>query len=286
MTEILGILPIILFAFLLIRQAYRSLHRPKKQFVWQKQEKLQHRWSRRKKCFLSGLVLLLLAGTACLLWPEEIAVPEPMDESYVQDFAGILSDETKQDLQHQSLTLEKQRGYKLMVITIPSIKNHNIDDYTETLIHKWQLGDKHVDHGVLMLIAVKERKIRLDTTEEFSETLPEEKLNHILDAFILPEFKQEQMNNGISQGYHALYHSLDKDIPTPEPRTPMQKIIDFYEHIPRWICAVLFFMFCGWFSRNNDNDSNGSGYDDNSFGSGSGSSGDGGGDSSGGDGGW
>ena len=171
-----------------------------------------------------------------------------------------------------------------MVITIPSIKNHNIDDYTETLIHKWQLGDKHVDHGVLMLIAVKERKIRLDTTEEFSETLPEEKLNHILDALILPEFKLNQMDAGVENGYQALYLSLDKDeLPAPQENRAEKKLHAVWNQIKTWLWLLIFFLlpFSG---RNGGGGSGDSWNDSDSSGGSSGS--DGGGGSSGGNGSW
>ena len=269
----------VLIAFCEIRSVYRRFHQEKGQFVWRKKESM----SGRKK-ILAGMLLVLLAGLLSSLWPKNIAVPERVDAGYVQDFAGILSDTEKQRLELQSQRLAQQRVRSIFVVTVPKLNGEDIDDYTEALIEKWQLGDEHAEHGAVMLVAANDRKIRLDVADELSGALPESKLNHILDALILPEFKLNQMDAGVENGYQALYLSLDKDeLPAPQENRAEKKLQAVWNQIKTWLWLLIFFLlpFSG---RNGGGGSGDSWNDSDSSGGSSGS--DGGGGSSGGNGSW
>ena len=269
----------VLITFCEIRSVYRRFHQGKRQFVWKKKESL----SAREK-ILAGVLFVLLAGLAASLWPKNIAVPERVDAGYVQDFAGILSDTEKQRLERQSQLLEKQRGRSIFVVTVPKLNGEDIDDYTEALIEKWQLGDGHAEHGAVMLVAANDRKIRLDAADELSGTLTESKLNHILDTLILPEFKLAHMDAGVEKGYQALYLSLDKDeLAAPQESRAEKKLQAIWKHIKTWFWMLSFFILP--FIGRNRGGGSGDSWND-SGGSGGSSGSDGGGGSSGGDGSW
>jgi len=68
------------------------------------------------------------------------------------------------------------------------------------IAEKWKVGDKIKNDGIILIIAVKERKIRIEVGYGSEEKINDAKAGRILDEEIIPFLKKNDWNNGITAG--------------------------------------------------------------------------------------
>ena len=93
-----------------------------------------------------------LAAAPCA-WAAMPAAPEDR----VSDFAGILSEKTKVQLNILLVHIEKSTSAEIAVVTVSSLEGMSVEEYAVTLFKSWGIGKKGKDNGVLFLVAPKER---------------------------------------------------------------------------------------------------------------------------------
>ena len=140
------------------------------------------------------------AGTTNGIGAESI--PKPV--GYVNDFAHILNSNTKSKLNMLAKELDAKTGVELVIVTVKSINGDDIFDYSVNLFQKWGIGKKGKDNGVLFLVDVKDRKMRIDTGYGVEGFLPDGLLGRIRDNYIIPYFKKGDYNAGILNGSAAI----------------------------------------------------------------------------------
>ncbi|MFH1861119.1 MAG: TPM domain-containing protein [bacterium] len=141
---------------------------------------------------------------------EEIKFPESV--GYVNDFANIIPENCQFKLNQMITELhQKAQGAEVAVVTVQSIEPLSVDEYALKLFEKWGIGKKGTDNGVLFLIAVKERKLRIEVGYGLEGALPDGKCGAIRDRFILPYFKQGDFENGIYSGTLAIVQTIAKE---------------------------------------------------------------------------
>lgn len=87
--------------------------------------------------------------------------PDATKDFFVNDFANVLSDSTKNEIMSRSAALSENENVKAqaVVATVKTTGNEEISDYALNLGRKWGIGDKDKDNGVLILLATEQRKI-------------------------------------------------------------------------------------------------------------------------------
>lgn len=108
--------------------------------------------------FTAVLSAALLAVTAFAA----ITVPSHTDSFFVNDFAGVLSAETEQYIMQQSKAWNESDGTQVVVTTIPSLEGNAIEDYALEMARSWGIGGKETDNGLLILLAVEDREVRVE----------------------------------------------------------------------------------------------------------------------------
>lgn len=122
----------------------------------------------------------------------------------ITDKANLLPSSTEQRLRSVLDGLEEQTGAALVVVTLPSMEGGQIDDFTNRLFEAWGVGQKGNDNGVMFLIAVKERKMRIEVGYGLEGVIPDGLAGSIRDQYVVPYFKKNQMGTGIESGTQAL----------------------------------------------------------------------------------
>ncbi|HZZ32708.1 MAG TPA: TPM domain-containing protein [Phenylobacterium sp.] len=149
------------------------------------------------------LAFFALAGVAFA------AVPKfPALTGRVVDDAHILSPATTEKLDGELAGLEKQTGHQLAVVTVPDLQGSSIEDYGYQLGRAWQLGRKGVNDGAILLVAPKERKVRIEVGYGLEPVLTDALTSVILQEKILPQFKQGHMEQGVVAGAEAIIAQL------------------------------------------------------------------------------
>ena len=105
-------------------------------------------------------VALVLLALPLLLWAEPASQLRPTD--YVNDFAHVLDPATIAQLDNICQQLDQKAKAQVAVVTVNSLDGADIESYAVALYKQWGIGSKATDHGVLILLAVQDRKYRIE----------------------------------------------------------------------------------------------------------------------------
>lgn len=129
----------------------------------------------------------------------------------VIDQAKVLSEAEIQQLNQKILSLYQQGKAQIGVIIVPTTGQEAIFDFALRTGEKWQLGSAKRDNGLLMAIAINDRKIQILTGYGLEGVLPDVVLSRIIRNQITPYFKQGQYAQGISSGLDELTRIVNLD---------------------------------------------------------------------------
>ena len=131
--------------------------------------------------------------------------------SPVIDQANILNPQEKQRLEAQLRGIYQQGLAQAAVVIVPTTNGMPIFDYALQVAEKWQLGNKDIDNGLLMVVAVNDRDMYILTGYGLEGVLPDSAVNRIIREDITPLFKQNDYGAGILAGVGALQTRLTAD---------------------------------------------------------------------------
>lgn len=131
--------------------------------------------------------------------------------SPVVDQANILNPQEKQRLEAQLRSIYQQGLAQAAVVIVPTTNGVPIFDYALQVAEKWELGNKDIDDGLLMVVAVNDRDMYILTGYGLEGVLPDAAVNRIIREDITPLFKQNDYGAGILAGVGALKTRLSAD---------------------------------------------------------------------------
>lgn len=149
---------------------------------------------------LLPLSVLVLAQAVAA--SQSLQIPRLQDR--VMDLAGVLSPDQAQLLDNKLRGLETTDSTQIAVLIIPSLGGEPIADYSIHVAEAWRLGQKGRDNGALLIIAMKERQVRIEAGYGLEPTLTDAKSFQIIQNDILPHFRQGDFYGGIEAGVTAM----------------------------------------------------------------------------------
>ncbi|GAA5186694.1 TPM domain-containing protein [Acinetobacter kookii] len=129
----------------------------------------------------------------------------------VVDQANLLSAGEKQEISQRILKLHEQGKAQIGVVIVPTTGQEDIFDFAMRVAEKWQLGSAKQDNGLLMAIAVNDRRIHILTGYGLEGVLPDIVVSRIIRNQITPHFKQAQYAQGIDAGLAEIERILNMD---------------------------------------------------------------------------
>ena len=160
-----------------------------------------------KKMLLIALILLFFLNFPLIA----ITFPQPTPLKYVNDYVGIISDDYVKNIVSIGKELEEKTGAQLTTVIVDTIGDTTIEEYAVELFRKWGIGQKGKDNGVLLLVAIKDRVMRIEVGYGLEGAIPDGKAGRIRDEYIIPYFKQEDYSKGVYYGYLALAKEIAKE---------------------------------------------------------------------------
>lgn len=157
-------------------------------------------------------IFLALTLALCAAWParaEEPVYPEPT--GYVVDTAGLLGDAAKTRIRTICEELDQKTGAQIAVAVVPSIAPLEIEDYAVHLFEKWGVGGKKEDTGVLLVVAQKERRVRIEVGYGLEGLLPDGRVGGILRGEVIPHLRDNDWDAGVVSGVEAVASIIAKD---------------------------------------------------------------------------
>jgi uncharacterized protein len=138
----------------------------------------------------------------------------------VVDQAGVMSAESKSDIEAKSKTLEDKSGIQLVVATVKSLQGSDIETYANQLFRTWKLGEAKKNNGVLLLVAPNERKVRIEVGYGLERPLSDPLAAEIIRNAIIPRFKAGDFSGGIEGGIDGIIEVLSRDSASWQPKAP------------------------------------------------------------------
>lgn len=149
------------------------------------------------------VVLILFIGISAPLCAAA-NYPTPTSEFFVNDFAGVLSSETRDAIQRIGKSLEDMTTAQVVVVTVSSLEGEDIDSYAYELFKRWGIGQKGSDNGVLILNAVSERMLRIEVGYGLEGALTDIETAEIRTEYMNPYLKENDFDRGMLYGYVAV----------------------------------------------------------------------------------
>ncbi|UCC65889.1 MAG: TPM domain-containing protein [Deltaproteobacteria bacterium] len=143
------------------------------------------------------------------LWAQGPKFPQPADA--VNDFAEVISPEYEAQMNQLARAVWDQTGTALVVATFRNLGSESPDEFANKLYEAWGIGKKGEDKGVLILVALEERRIRIETGYGVEGILPDAKVGGIMDRYIVPFLQAGEFGKGLLSGMMAVAQVVAQD---------------------------------------------------------------------------
>ena len=160
------------------------------------------------------IVVLLVAPGRALRGESVAGLPAPT--GYVNDFAGVLTPETKQGLEELCTEVDRQAHAQIAVVTVKSMDpdksgaTPSIEEFATALEDKWKVGAKGTDRGVLVMVSLDPRKYRIEVGYGLEGILPDGKVGDI-GREMQPYLHTNDYNQAIALGVHEIAQDIATD---------------------------------------------------------------------------
>jgi len=143
------------------------------------------------------------------LMPAISAEPNyPNNSAYVNDYAGVMQAGIKTQTEDLIVKVEKETNSEIAVAIVSSLEGVSVEEYAVTLYEKWGVGKKKEDNGVLLLIAIEDKKLRIEVGYGLEGTITDLEAANIIDNIIVPKFKQNDYSTGVYDGVVAIANKI------------------------------------------------------------------------------
>lgn len=197
---------------------------------------------------LAWLVLLsyMIVGIFTVAGAEAPIPSTPTSSFYVQDYAGVMSAETKGRINNVGSQLAAKTKAQVVVVTVNTLEGTTTNDYALGILRKWGVGDKTLNNGVVMLVAVVDKQSRIEVGYGLEGALPDAKTGRIQDEYMVPYFQQGDYDKGILNGYQALVSEVAKEYKLefktdakPASRPQVNSAGSWWDTAPWWMQLLI-----------------------------------------------
>jgi uncharacterized protein len=169
--------------------------------------------------------------------------PIPPLSARVMDLAHVLDNETAARIEAELAHFEQQKQIQLVVVTLPDLAGYTIEDWGLALGRGWGIGQKGKNNGLLLLVAPKDRQLRIEVGYGLEGDLPDATANAIIQDDILPRFRAGDMAAGIEAGAQAIIKTLGGTIQATEVAPLPETATGAIGGIPFILIMFFFFVF-------------------------------------------
>ncbi|MBL8388474.1 MAG: TPM domain-containing protein [Hydrogenophaga sp.] len=162
-------------------------------------------------------IALLLAGAVLALAALAQGLqPLPALHSRISDLSGTLDATALASLEAKLAAFESAKGTQVAVVLVPTTQPEDIADYTQRLGDAWKIGRREVGDGVLFVVAVQDRRMRIAPAKALEGAIPDLVARRILDEAVGPAFKKGDYAGGISAGLDRIFAQVTGEgLPAP-----------------------------------------------------------------------
>lgn len=161
---------------------------------------------RRVGAFPAGLLAALLcaAVAADAVVPADALLERLKPDGFVNDFAGVVPAQQREALEQRVRLLQQKTGAELALVTVPSLEGGEIDDFTQKLFHRWGVGQKGRNNGAMLLVAIGDRRMRIEVGYGLEPILPDALAGRIINEDLRPLFRENRYADGLGRAVERI----------------------------------------------------------------------------------
>lgn len=137
--------------------------------------------------------------------------PMPTSSIYVQDYAKVLSEQSKAAILARSTELNAKTNAQIVVVTVPTLGGMDIKEYSIELARKWGIGGKKENNGILILLSLNEKRTRIEVGYGLEGAVNDAKVGAIIREQMNPYLSKGDFDKGILAGYNAVYGLISRE---------------------------------------------------------------------------
>jgi len=157
---------------------------------------------RSAKAALPAVAFLLLIVMTWSAGAERVEFPEP--KGYVNDYVGVLKQVDLAKLSALLEELEKKTTAEVAVVLIETTAPLDLETYSVELAQKWGIGKRGKDNGALILVAIKDRRVRIEVGYGLEPKLTDGLCGRLIRKYFVPFFKEGRYSDGVLVGTTAV----------------------------------------------------------------------------------
>lgn len=182
---------------------------------------------------------------ACACW-FLLALTPAFGQQAVPPLSGRIIDTTQtlsasdaQQLENKLAAFEANRGAQLVVLMVPSTAPEDIASYANRVANTWKIGRKAVGDGVLLIVAVNDRQVRIEVAKTLEGAIPDLAAKRIIDQAIAPQFRQGRYREGLDAALTSLMALITGEA-LPAPPTKAERTNETFD----WhgLAVLMFFV--------------------------------------------
>jgi uncharacterized protein len=142
----------------------------------------------------------------------------PAPTQRVNDYARLLPADAQHALERRLAEREQATGAQMVVAIFPSLEGENLEDFGIRLAERWRVGQKGLDNGVILLVFVQERRVRMEVGYGLEPVVPDAVAAQIIRDAIGPRFREQRYAAGLEAAVDAVYARVETKGVPPAPR--------------------------------------------------------------------
>jgi uncharacterized protein len=191
---------------------------------------LRQHW--RTLLLLAALLLAIATGIAPA-FAQQGFVAVPQLTARVTDLTRTLTPDQSSALEAKLAAFEQAKGSQVAVLIVPTTKPEEIEQYAIRVVDQWRLGRGKVDDGALLLVAIEDRRVRIEVGRGLEGALTDATSNRIIQLDITPAFKRGDYYGGINTGVDRIMRVIEGEpLPEPEISPPAADIPGLFNLLP------------------------------------------------------
>jgi len=173
-------------------------------------------------------------------------VSYPAASGYVVDRSGIIDSAARGRIEGWILELKQKTSAEVAVVTVNSTGPLSIEEYAVNLFQRFGIGQKGKDNGVLLLVAYKDRHMRIEAGYGLEGAITDAYSSRIINTIIAPEFKEGHFSDGIEKGTAAIVTLIAKEYNIMVTGVP-QPVYQDQGSGSGWVALLIFCIFISFF---------------------------------------
>jgi uncharacterized membrane protein YgcG len=176
-------------------------------------------------------VIALFAGNSFAFTPP----PTPAPSSWISDTSGVLSGAAHRRLDDRLKQINQSSANEVAALIVPTLEGEDISDVANATFKSWGVGKRGLDNGVLVVLAMKEHKSRIETGKGVEGDLPDLKTQDILNQVLRPHMKKGDVEGALDSTFTAISSSIENhraDVASAAKANPPPVVVNPASPVP------------------------------------------------------